>query len=282
MASAEDILNSLSEPTVGDMQPTNNINTESTDFLNTFSKESDNFFTDPQFWSGAGNLAKTVGKDYWNTGIGTLAGLLDFAPGINMASPSHHLNKLMFRDEQAMEEDPTFKLNEEKLMEGLGSWFEGGFMNKVRGAATMAPQLIKEMGNEIFQPSLVDDRNPYAEKFGKARMYANIIPQMVNAYVTRGSGSPVMGVNKLVNKLSPKVKNAVNQAFPITTNSPKKWSRFGRNMVLQAPTNSMNPYGINFSNPANASEINTGIQDRDPVRFDSYIQNRMDQMNNRD
>ena len=199
-----------------------------------------------------------------------------------MAKPGHHLNKLMFRDEQAMEEDPTFKLNEEKLMEGLGSWFEGGFMNKVRGAATMAPQLIKEMGNEIFQPSLVDDRNPYAEKFGKARMYANIIPQMVNAYVTRGSGSPVMGVNKLVNKLSPKVKNAVNQAFPITTNSPKKWSRFGRNMVLQAPTNAMNPYGINFSNPANASEINTGIQDRDPVRFDSYIQNRMNQMNNRD
>tara|TARA_R110002020_G_scaffold1540_1_gene6933 strand:- start:293 stop:1213 length:921 start_codon:yes stop_codon:yes gene_type:complete len=261
-----------------------------------------NMLMDPLFYKGLGQFLPTVGKDYWNTAMSSAAGVSDFIPGLNLLNPGEFFMNRMFRDEEAMESDPTFDivsdreikkikndpyygpLLEDMMAEGVTE-DEAVFMFKaapfmdpdatwtdwLKAAPGAGGHMLKQIGNEIFQPSLVDDFNPYAEGFGKARMWANIAPQVANLYLTRGTGAPIAGVSTLMNKLSPKLRVAVQQGLPVTTGAPNKWSKFGRNMVLQTPTNPLNPWGMNFSAEAAEPSNISDSWDRDPVVFDDVM-----------
>ena len=277
-------------------------------------REPRTWWKDPLFYKGLGQFLPTVGKDYWNTAMTSAAGISDFIPGINTLNPGEFFMNRMFRDEEAMESDPTFDivsdreikkikndpyygpLFEDMMAEGVTedeavfmlkaapfmsqdpneSWLDWAmdgpaWKERAKALPYVGGDILQMIGNEIFQPSLVDDFNPYAEGFGKARMWANIAPQVANLYLTRGTGAPIAGVSTLMNKLSPKLRAAVQQGLPVTTGAPNKWSKFGRNMVLQTPTNPLNPWGMNFSAEAAEPSNISDSWDSDPVVFDDVM-----------
>ena len=273
----------------------------------------DNWYTDPLFYKGLGNFAKTVGKDYWNTVMGSMGGISDFIPGVNILKPGKFFYNRMFRDEDRMKSDPTFDEISDEEMEFfkndplMGSLLESmtedgefseedailgmkmmAFQDAPLGAKfgigikDIAPQFLKAAGNEIFQPSLVSDLNPYAEGFGKARMWANILPQVANIYATRGTGSPIAGMTTLMGKLPSKMRSRIQQTLPVTTGAPNMWRKWGRNVALSTPTNPMFPFSMKIGgNEAEAAEILTNpdydpvFGDRDPVIFDDYVSERI-------
>jgi hypothetical protein len=240
-----------------------------------------------------------------------MGGISDFIPGINLLNPGKFFFDKMFRDEERMKTDPTFDEVSEEEMEFmkndplmgllLESMTEDGELSEedaILGMKTMAfkdaplgakfgiglkdiaPQFIKAIGNEMFQPSLVNDLNPYAKGFGKARMWANIFPQAANIYATRGTGAPIAGMTTLMSKLTPKMRSRIQQTLPVTTGAPNMWSKWARNMALQTPTNPMFPFSMKIGgNEAQAATISDDWgRDSDPVTFDPYIQERMNRM----
>ena len=210
--------------------------------------------SDPQgFWGGAAATGVDLLRDWRNNLAATGQGISTFMPGANYFLPD------MF--ESMMYKDPEGDV----LFPSKGDSFDW----------------LREIGSDIYPPSEVHENNPYKDTFSKIRLAGNTIPAALSVLGSRGS----VGIPYLTSKLSPFLQKLVTQALP-RMSGKGKWASKNlhepntlRNMILSQATN---PSMISDSMTANAAEPNR-ISDSfrsDPVVFDDYVQDRMNNLRN--
>jgi len=230
-------------------------------------------FTDPEFWDAMGGTAIDVGRDVRNLGLDTAKFFSWGMPGANYFLPEY-LESLKYKDPEG---DVLWPIDG-------GGW-----------------DWAKEAGNEFFPPSEVDEFSPYKDLASEARLTGNVIP--FGASILFGG----KGLNYLLPKLPNLMQKTIKQVFPKLSGqgtflpkkkigkmveepwgkTPEKTSWFNRNWnpFTKDPSTYRNWALAGITHPslvtnfANASQIEpmsiSDSWDRDPVVFDSYMQNKL-------
>ena len=218
---------------------------------------------DPQgFWAGLGATGVDLLRDWRNNLAMTGEGITTLMPGVNTFAPEF-FSKAMYKDPEG---DVSFPLQ--------GDWKD----------------IFRGIGNELYAPSEVHANNPYKNMFSNIRTAGNILPLAASVLGSRGT----VGLPYLTSKLPPSLQKIMAQVLPIASGKGKWASRnlregnFLRNAIASFATNRKaipNYLTQDYSNKAgaaNAAEPNR-ISDSfrsDPVVFDDYVQDRMNNLRN--
>ena len=216
---------------------------------------------DPQgFFGGLGATAVDLLRDYRNTLSLSAQGITTLMPGVNTFAPEF-FSKAMYKDPEG---DVLFPLQDNAL------------------------DIARDIGNELYAPSEVDEDNPYKNMFSNIRAAGNILPLAASVLGSRGT----VGIPYLTTKLPSSLQKIMAQVLPISSGKGKLASRnlregnLLRNVIASFATNRKaipNYLTQDYSNKAgaaNAAPINTGIQDRNYAVFDDYMQDRMSNLRN--
>ena len=236
--------------------------------INQIKKENENVYGEVEptwsdLWDATTGTIYDVWRDQYNLGSIGLGGLLETSP-LSILGLQDYLYDNMYKDE----------FGERMFEDESDDWW--------------TTSMAKDLGNFLFTPSSIDEDNPYYDRAQRFRWGIDAVPTLLQTYLTRGKGLPAA----ITSRLPAKGQNIMGQFLPYLSGKgtflpPRrtggKWYQrdfiapsSGRNIALSFITDPAKTWMNDTSLQAAELPANYSMPTSDPVVFDSYMQEKLD------
>jgi len=236
--------------------------------INQIKKENENVYGEVEptwsdLWDATKGTAYDVWRDQYNLGSIGLGGLLETSP-LSILGLQDYLYDNMYKDE----------FGERMFEDESDDWW--------------TTSMAKDLGNVLFTPSSVDEDNPYYDRAQRFRWGLDAVPTLLQTYLTRGKGLPAA----ITSRLPAKGQNIMRQFLPYLSGKGTFWPprktgakwyqrdliapSSGRNIALSFITDPAKTWMNDTSLQAAELPANYSMPTSDPVVFDSYMQEKLD------